>query len=166
MDPSLRTALQDVTTATLTTVMLKRGIRTTWLKGTMPYATADKRIVGPAFTMRFIPAREDLATPEACKSPKSTRAAIEEMPEECVCVVDARGIDTAGVFGDILTLRMKKTWRDWGGDRWCDAGFHGRESDGLADLVQWNRGASSDCDDGFCGLAGTDWMWRYSRISG
>ena len=108
MDQSLRTALQGVTTATLTTVMLKRGIRNTWLKGTMPYATAENRIVGPAFTMRFIPAREDLATPEAWKSPNSTRAAIEEMSEGCVCVVDARGIDTAGVFGDILTLRMKK----------------------------------------------------------
>ena len=108
MDQALRAALKSVTTATLTTVMLKRGIRTTWLKGTMPYATAENRIVGPAFTMRFIPAREDLATPEAWKAPNSTRAAIEEMPEGCVCVVDARGIDTAGVFGDILTARMRK----------------------------------------------------------
>lgn len=135
MDQSLRTALQGVTTATLTTVMLKRGIRTTWLKGTMPYATAENRIVGPAFTMRFIPAREDLATPEAWKSPNSTRAAIEEMSEGCVCVVDARGIDTAGVFGDILTLRMKKTWRDRDGDRRCDAGFSRCESHGFTDLV-------------------------------
>ncbi len=108
MDQKLRETLMGVATATLTTVMLKKGIRTTWLKGTMPYASAGKRAVGPAFTMRFVPAREDLATPEAWKSPTSTRAAIEAMPEGCICVVDARGTDTAGVFGDILAARMKK----------------------------------------------------------
>ena len=108
MDQALKETLAGVATATLTTVMLKRGLRTTWLKGTMPYTAADKRIAGPAFTMRFVPAREDLATPEAWKSPNSTRAAIEDMPAGCVCVIDARGCDTAGVMGDILTARMKK----------------------------------------------------------
>src|SRR5690606_21882351 len=63
---------------------------------------------GRAFTLRFIPAREDLATPESWSSPKSTRAAIEAMPEGCIAVVDAMGITDAGIFGDILCARMAK----------------------------------------------------------
>jgi regulator of RNase E activity RraA len=52
--------------------------------------------------------REDLATPESWSSPRSTRAAIEAMPEGCVAVVDAMGITDAGIYGDILCARMKK----------------------------------------------------------
>src|SRR5215212_197189 len=67
-----------------------------------------RRIVGPAFTMRFIPVREDLATPESWAKPISTRGAIEEMPEGCIAVADAMGVDSAGIFGDILTMRMMR----------------------------------------------------------
>src|SRR6202021_331464 len=63
-------------------------------------------LVGPAFTLRFVPAREDLATPESWSSPISTRTAIEDMPEGCIGVVDAMGITDAGIFGDILCARM------------------------------------------------------------
>lgn len=56
--------------------------------------------------MRFVPAREDLATPEAWSSPRSTRAAIDEMPAGCVAVVDAMAVTDAGIFGDILCARM------------------------------------------------------------
>jgi regulator of RNase E activity RraA len=49
-----------------------------------------------------------LATPESWSSPRSTRAAIEDMPEGCIAVVDAMGITSAGIFGDILCARMKK----------------------------------------------------------
>jgi regulator of RNase E activity RraA len=58
--------------------------------------------------MRFVPAREDLATPESWASPRSTRAAIEDMPEGVIAVADAMGIVDAGIFGDILVARMKK----------------------------------------------------------
>jgi regulator of RNase E activity RraA len=58
--------------------------------------------------LRFVPVREDLATPESLARPASTRAAIEAMPEGCICVADARGIQDAGIFGDILCARMKK----------------------------------------------------------
>ena len=71
-------------------------------------ATARPRCVGRAFTLRFVPAREDLATPESWSSPISTRAAIEAMPEGCIAVVDAMGITDAGIFGDILCARMAK----------------------------------------------------------
>src|SRR4030095_12692086 len=50
----------------------------------------------------------DLATPESWSKPISTRAAIEAMPEGCICVADAMGVTDAGIFGDILCARMKK----------------------------------------------------------
>jgi regulator of RNase E activity RraA len=99
--------LSSITTATLTTVLLKKGLRNVWLRGTKPLRPGQKRIVGPAFTLRFVPAREDLATPESWGSPISTRTAIEAMPPGCVAVVDAMGITDAGIFGDILCQRMK-----------------------------------------------------------
>ncbi|WP_298726899.1 ribonuclease activity regulator RraA [uncultured Ferrovibrio sp.] len=108
LDQRIKAALELVSTATLTTVLLKKGLRKTWMKGPKPLVPQDKRIVGPAFTLRFVPAREDLATPESWSSPRSTRGAIEDMPEGCIAVVDAMGIKDAGIFGDILCARMKK----------------------------------------------------------
>lgn len=109
IDPAIAAALAGVSTATITTVLLKKGIRRVWMRGPMPLATAHgKRVIGPAFTLRFVPAREDLATPESWSSPKSTRGAIEAMPEGVLAVVDARGVTDAGIFGDILCARMAK----------------------------------------------------------
>ena len=100
--------LAAVSTATITTVLLKKGLRNVWMRGPKPLRTGQPRLVGRAFTMRFVPAREDLATPESWASPRSTRAAIEDMPAGCVTVVDAMGVTDAGIFGDILCARMAK----------------------------------------------------------
>jgi len=100
--------LSGISTATLTTVLLKKGLRNVWLRGTKPLRPGQPRIVGRAFTLRFVPAREDLATPESWSSPRSTRGAIEAMPAGCIAVVDAMGVTDAGIFGDILCARMKK----------------------------------------------------------
>ena len=100
--------LRRVSTATITTMLLKKGIRHCWMKGAMPIVPGGKRLVGPAFTLRFVPVREDLATPESWGKPISTRAAIEAMPEGCIAVADAMGVTTAGIFGDILVMRMKR----------------------------------------------------------
>ena len=100
--------LRTVSTATLTTLLLKKGLRNVWMRGTRPIRTGQKRVVGRAFTLRFVPAREDLATPASWSSPSSTRAAIEAMPQGCVAVVDARGVTDAGIFGDILTARIAR----------------------------------------------------------
>jgi regulator of RNase E activity RraA len=102
------TALAGVTTATLTTILLKKGLRNVWIRGAFPIAPGTPRVAGRAFTVRFIPAREDLATPASWSSPKSTRAAIEDMPAGCIAVVDANGVKDAGVWGDILCARMAK----------------------------------------------------------
>ena len=108
LDVTLARALAQISTATLTTVLLKKGLRNVWLRGPRPLPTAAGRMVGRAFTLRFVPAREDLATPESWSSPISTRAAIEAMPQGCIAVVDAMGITDAGIFGDILCARMAK----------------------------------------------------------
>jgi regulator of RNase E activity RraA len=101
-------ALKAVSTATITTILLKKGLRNVWMRGTRPLRSGQPRLVGRAFTLRFVPAREDLATPESWASPKSTRAAIEAMPAGCIAVADAMGVTDAGIFGDILCARMKK----------------------------------------------------------
>jgi len=108
LDPHIREALAQVTTATITTLLLKKGLRNVWLRGTRPLRAGEPRLVGPAFTMRFVPAREDLATPASWSSPRSTRAAVEAMPAGCIAVVDAMGVTDAGIFGDILCARMHK----------------------------------------------------------
>lgn len=107
LDSKTIEALKGVTTATLTTVLLKKGLRNIWLRGTKPLRPGQPRIVGPAFTLRFVPAREDLATPASWASPTSTRAAIECMPAGCVAVVDAMGVTDTGIFGDILCERIR-----------------------------------------------------------
>ncbi len=108
LDPAIVATLSRVSTATLTTVLLKKGLRNVWMRGTRPLQPGQPRVVGPAFTLRFVPAREDLATPESWAAPISTRAAIEAMPPGCVAVVDAMGVTDAGIFGDILCARMHK----------------------------------------------------------
>ncbi|HRO12050.1 ribonuclease activity regulator RraA [Amaricoccus sp.] len=100
--------LRQVSTATLTTVLLKKGLRNVWMRHARPIHPEVTRLVGRAFTLRFVPAREDLATPASWASPISTRAAIEAMPEGCIAVVDAAGIADAGIFGDILCARMAR----------------------------------------------------------
>jgi regulator of RNase E activity RraA len=108
LDEEAIRALSAVSTGTLTTVLLKKGLRNVWLRGTRPLAPGQPRLVGRAFTLRFVPAREDLATPASWASPISTRAAIECMPAGCIAVVDAMGVTDAGIFGDILCARMRR----------------------------------------------------------
>lgn len=108
LDPQIVATLSTVSTATITTILLKKGLRNVWMRGPRPLRADQPRLVGRAFTLRFIPAREDLSTPESWSSPRSTRAAIEAMPAGCIAVVDAMGITDAGIFGDILCARMQK----------------------------------------------------------
>jgi regulator of RNase E activity RraA len=108
LNPEVIETLKRVTTATLTTVLLKKGLRNVWMRGTRPLRPDQPRQVGRAFTLRFVPAREDLATPASWGAPISTRAAIEAMPEGVVAVVGALGVTDAGIFGDILCTRMQK----------------------------------------------------------
>lgn len=107
-DASISQTLASVSTATITTVLLKKGLRNVWIRGTKPLSPGQPKQIGRAFTLRFLPYREDLATPESLASPRSTRAAIEAMPHGCIAVADAMGVTDAGVLGDILCARMVK----------------------------------------------------------
>src|SRR5438045_2099388 len=153
-DREIVATLEKVTTATITTLMIKKGLRNIWMRGTRPLNPGQPRLVGKAFTLRFVPAREDLATPESWSKPISTRAAIEAMPEGCICVADAMGVTDAGIFGDILCARMKKRGvaalvtdgvvRDVAGVRatklpvWCQGGAAPPSVGGLT-FVDWGR---------------------------
>src|SRR6187399_2180279 len=108
MDARTREILSGISTATITTVLLKKGLRNVGLRGAFPKQPGQTRVVGIAFTLRFVPAREDLATPASWASPISTRAAIEAMEEGVIAVADAMGVTDAGIFGDILCARMAK----------------------------------------------------------
>ena len=108
LDPVTVQKLSGVTTATLTTVLLKKGLRNVWIRGAKPLKPGQARVVGRAFTLRFVPVREDLATPASWGAPISTRSAVEAMPAGCIAVVDAMGVTDAGIFGDILCARMQK----------------------------------------------------------
>ena len=153
-DRDIVAILEKVTTATLTTLLLKKGLRNVWMRGTRPLEPGYPRIVGRAFTLRFVPAREDLATPESWSKPISTRAAIEAMPAGCIAVADARGVTDAGIFGDILCARIRKRGvaalvtdgavRDVAGVRatglpvWCDGAAAPPSVAGLT-FVNWNE---------------------------
>ena len=102
LSPDLSAALNAVSTGTVTKILLGKGIRNCAMRGPKPLSS-DQRVAGSAFTLRFLPAREDLATPEAWA--RSTRG-IEEMPAGVVAVADARGITEAAILGDILAMRM------------------------------------------------------------
>jgi len=106
-DKAILEAFAAISTPTITTLLVNKGLRKVWLRGPMAQSANVERVV-PAFTLRFIPAREDLATTSAWTSPRSTRAAIEEMPEGCVAVASTPDVTDAGIFGDILCARMVK----------------------------------------------------------
>jgi regulator of RNase E activity RraA len=100
--------LASVTSATVSMQLIRRGIRRMWLNGPKPLDARRARLVGPAFTLRFVPMREDLSTYESYSRPGSLREGIEAMPAGAVAVIDARGETRSGTLGDILVARLKE----------------------------------------------------------
>ncbi len=102
-------ALKNICSGTVTTILVNKGLRKTWMRGPAPvHGNKVERKVGRAFTLRFVPGREDLATTASWGKPISTRAAIEQMESGVIAVADAMGLPEAGIFGDILCMRMAK----------------------------------------------------------
>ena len=106
-DAALFETLKRVTTDSIAGVLLKKGLRNQWVRGTTPLKLEQPRTVGRAFTMRFIPVREDVPGAVPKKLPVN-RDAVEVMPAGCVAVADARGVTAAATFGDIVVARMQK----------------------------------------------------------
>ena len=106
-DAELFEILRGVTTDSLATVLMKKGLRNQWVRGPMPMRVDFPRTVGRAFTMRFIPLREDVPGAMAKKLPVN-RDAVEVMPPGSIAIADARGTKDAATFGDIVVMRMTK----------------------------------------------------------
>jgi regulator of RNase E activity RraA len=104
-----RAKLAAVSTATLTTVLMKRGLRNAFISDLMLINPAAPRMVGPAYTLRYIPAREDvdhLKVFEDRSHPQ--RRAVEECPPGHVLVIDSRKDHRAASAGGILLSRLMK----------------------------------------------------------
>ncbi|HEY8251515.1 MAG TPA: ribonuclease activity regulator RraA [Burkholderiales bacterium] len=102
-----REALKKTSTATLTTVLFKRGLRNVFIQGIFLLNRDAPRMVGEAYTLRYIPAREDvdqLGAFEGRGHPQ--REAIEACPAGSVLVMDARRDASAATGGDILMTRL------------------------------------------------------------
>lgn len=107
ISPETLERLRRVATATLTTQLLKLGFRNTYLAGLRPLSP-HLRMVGEALTLRFAPAREDLATFDNITKPDyPQRAAIESCQPGQVLVVEGRGVEGAAIGGDIYMNRLE-----------------------------------------------------------
>jgi regulator of RNase E activity RraA len=106
MPPEVFEKLRQVSTSTLATQLYKRGFRQPCLNGVRPLSRAVDGFVGEAYTMRFIPAREDVNTLDPYRSGNTLQwEAIENVPPGHVIVVDSRGDASAASGGDMLMTR-------------------------------------------------------------
>lgn len=107
LKPETARALGKASTATLTTQLFKRGFRNLFMQGVRSLGPAGRNLVGPAFTLRYIPAREDLDPIETYADPEHPqRKAIEIIPAGHVLVIDCRGDARAAAAGHILITRL------------------------------------------------------------
>ena len=109
--PALQTrtfeTLMQVSTATLCTCLFKRGLRNQFIQNVHPVGSYGRNMVGPAFTLRYMPAREDLNTIDVFKDrAHPQRKAVEECPPGAVMVFDSRKDARAASAGGILIGRL------------------------------------------------------------
>ena len=140
LNPDTREALKHVATSTLTGLLFRRGMRNMYLHDVWPMRVDQPRLVGVAFTMRFIPARSDRDAPGNAGPQGIQVRAMEECPPGHVLVVDARGDAHAASAGDLYVGRLAA--------RGCagivtDGGL--RDTDGVAKtgLAAYHRRPSS-----------------------
>ncbi|HLX28834.1 MAG TPA: ribonuclease activity regulator RraA [Casimicrobiaceae bacterium] len=109
MNEATRKKLATVSVATLTTALFKRGLRNQFIQDVHPLNPALCNMVGEAFTLRYIPAREDLNPIGVFKDrAHPQRKAIEECPPGAVMVIDSRKDARAASAGSILVARLMK----------------------------------------------------------
>lgn len=111
---STKKSLEHVSTATLHTALFKKGLRNTYIQGVSRMNKAKVKMVGQAFTLRYIPAREDVDTVAAFKDPQHPqRLAVETVPPGMILVSDCRQDASAASAGSILLARLQ--FRECGG---------------------------------------------------
>jgi regulator of RNase E activity RraA len=103
-----REKLKSVSTATLATALFKRGLRTQMIQGAVPLRAGKPTMVGEAFTLRYMPARED-RNPVSVFQDRAhpQRKAVEECPKGAVFVIDSRKDPRAASAGSILVTRLQ-----------------------------------------------------------
>ncbi len=109
MQPNTRQQLMGVSVATLCTALFKRGFSRQFIQNVQPLNSALPNMVGEAYTLRYMPAREDLNTIEVFKNREHPqRKAVEECPPGAVFVIDSRKDARAASAGGILVARLMK----------------------------------------------------------
>jgi len=107
MNEATRDKLMGVSVATLATALYKRGLRNQVIQGVHPLGWKGRNMVGPAFTLRYMPAREDRNSLAQFRDPAHPqRVAVETCPAGHVLVMDSRKNATAASAGDILVTRL------------------------------------------------------------
>lgn len=106
LTPEAIAKLKEVSTATLTSQLDKHGFRNTFLAGLYPLRP-DMRMVGYAFTLRYVPTREDLVDELYDNTKNVQRLAVEAVEADDVLVMDARGDVGAATLGNILATRLR-----------------------------------------------------------
>lgn len=107
MNDSLKNKYLKISTATVATLLFKRGLRNQFIQGVKPLRKGRLNMVGPAFTLRYIPAREDLNPVEIFRNPDHPqRQAVEQCPEGAVMIIDSRKDARAASAGSILATRL------------------------------------------------------------
>ena len=103
-----REKLKGVSTATICTALFKRGLRNQFIQDVRPLSLKKENMVGQAFTLRYIPAREDLNTLDVFRNPEHPqRAAVERCPPGAVLIMDSRRDARAASAGSILVSRLQ-----------------------------------------------------------
>jgi regulator of RNase E activity RraA len=106
---STRDKLMRVGSSTVANMLLKRGFRNAYMFGLHPVANAQVQMVGPAYTLRFIPAREDVDTmANYARDDNLHRRAIEECPEGYVLVIATGGCLRSAAAGDVMAARLRR----------------------------------------------------------
>ena len=110
LDPATRDKLKTVSTATLTTALFKRGLRIQMIQNVVPLDAAKPTMVGEAFTLRYIPAREDLnpITVFSDRNHPQRKSIDVDCPPGAVFVIDSRKDARAASAGSILVTRLMK----------------------------------------------------------
>ena len=107
LSDATRDKLKNISTASIATALFKRGLRNQFIQGVVPVAPKDENMVGPAFTMRYIPAREDRNPITVFRNPDHPqRVAVETCPPGHVLVMDGRKDARAATAGSILITRL------------------------------------------------------------
>ncbi len=141
VSPDSLEKLRHVSVATLATALFKRGLRQQVIQDVRPVKPKGTNMVGPAFTLRYMPAREDRNQLVAFRDPKHPqRHAIETCPEGHVMVMDSRKSATAASAGDILITRLMMRG---GAGVVTDGGFRDAMTIGDLDIPAYHSRPSS-----------------------